>query len=258
MIAVASPPLIGITTYSPMATGKFYLPGLYVEAVQQAGGVPMLLPPVPTDLSALLEPLAGLVLIGGGDIDPSRYKGVEHPTIYNIDPERDRFEFALSDLALSTQRPILGICRGLEVMAVVSGGDLIPHIPDQFGTQVIHRSAEPPPARHRVQVLPGTQLAQITKVTEMTVVSLHHQAVGTVPPGWRINALAPDGLIEGLEHEHHPFAIGVQWHPELSLTDSPHQRLFRALIEAAHKSWLAASNPSTRLTPHPAQAPISI
>lgn len=258
MIAVTSPPLIGIATYSPMETGKFYLPGLYVEAVRLAGGIPMLLPPVQTDLSAMLEPLAGLVLIGGGDIDPSRYNGAEHPTIYNVDLERDQFEFALCDLALSRHLPILGICRGLEVMAVISGGDMVPHIPDEFGTTIIHRAPEPPPARHSVEVIPGTQLAQITKATEMTVVSFHHQAVRTVPPGWRVNAIAPDGLIEGLEHEHHPFAIGVQWHPELSLEDPPHLRLIRALIEAAHNPLLAGSNPSNRLSPHPTQTPIPI
>lgn len=258
MIAVTSPPLIGISIYSPMETGKFYLPGLYVEAIRQSGGVPLLLPPVQTDLSAMLEPLAGLVLIGGGDIDPCRYNGAEHPAIYNVDPERDQFEFTLCELALSRQLPILGICRGLEVMAVISGGDMVPHIPEEFGNDVIHRAAEPPPARHSVQVLPGTHLAQITKVTEMDVVSFHHQAVRTVPPGWRINAIAPDGVIEGLEHEQHPFAIGVQWHPELSLEDPPHQRLIRALIEAARTPLLAASNHSNRLTPHPSQAPIPI
>lgn len=227
------PPLIGITTYGQKETGKFYLPGSYVDAVHMAGGVPMLLPPVQTDPALMLERLDGLVFIGGGDIDPALYNGSPHPKVYGVDPERDAFELALAKFALDNDLPVLGLCRGLQIMMVVSGGDIVPHLPDEFGSDVIHRTEEPPRAEHIVQLLPGSQLAGSMGATMVTVVSLHHQAVRAVPPGWRATAWASDGLIEGLEHKRHPFAIAVQWHPELSPDDPDHQRLFRAFIAAA-------------------------
>ena len=233
MLNSSRPPLIGLTTYSANQLGKYYLPGLYVEAVYQAGGTPLLLPPVPTNPELMLEPLDGLVLIGGGDIEPSLYNGISHPTIYNVDPQRDTFELALIEVALKQQLPLLGICRGLEIMVVAEGGDLIPHVPERYGESVIHRSTEPEPAQHRVQILPTSQLAKVMGTTEATVVSIHHQATQTVPPGWRVVAWADDGLIEAIEHEQHPFALAVQWHPELSLNDPAHLRLFQTLVATA-------------------------
>lgn len=230
-------PLIGITTYGKKETGKYYLPGAYVDAVCKAGGVPLLLPPVQTDLALLLEPLDGLVFIGGGDIDPAVYQGLGHPKVYGVDTERDTFELALAKLALDTDLAVLGLCRGLQVMVVASGGNIIPHLPDEYGEDIIHRAAKDlPQAKHTVELQPGSRLAAMMGATEVTVVSLHHQAVRNVPPGWRVAGWAPDGLIEALEREHHPFAIAVQWHPELSPDDPDHQNLFRAFIEAARAS----------------------
>lgn len=232
--SITRPPVIGLTMYGPKETGRFYMPGPYVDAVHLAGGVPMLLPPVSVDPALMLERVDGLVFIGGGDIDPVLYNGSPHPAIYNVDPQRDTFELALAKLALATDVPMLGLCRGLQIMMVVSGGDIVPHLPDAFGQTTTHRAEDKlPRAEHGVRLLPASQLATIMGVTEVTAFSLHHQAVRTVPPGWRVTAWAPDGVIEALEHEQHPFAIAVQWHPELSHQVPYHRRLFQALIAAA-------------------------
>ena len=230
----SKPPLIGITTASQYLTGSFYLPGVYVNAVRSAGGLPILLPPgEPEEGTAILERIDGLIFSGGGDIDPSTYNGPIHPTIYNLDPERDRFEIALSKLVLSTDIPVLGICRGLEVLVVATGGSLVSHLPDEFGDVVLHRAEQTLPSEHSVQIASESRLATIMGTTEATVVSWHHQATSTVPQGWRVAAHAPDRVIEALEHERHPWALALQWHPELSIKDLRQARIFRAFIEAA-------------------------
>lgn len=226
------PPLIGITTYNYQPTGNFYSPVGYTQAVQRSGGIPILLPPVSCDPAVILNSIDGLVFTGGGDLDPSSYKGSLHPTIYGVDPERDTAELTLAKLALSERKPVLGICRGLEVLMVASGGDLISHVPDEFGEDVAHRLELLKPTEHIVQIVADTQLASIIGKPEINVVSWHHQAVRTAPPGWNVAAQAPDGVIEALEHELHPFAIALQWHPELSLNEPAHLSVFQALIKA--------------------------
>lgn len=227
-------PLIGITTAGQSLTGSFYLPGVYVNAVRSSGGLPILLPPGdPAEGAAILERMDGLIFSGGGDIDPTAYNGSLHPTIYNVDPERDRFEIALSQLALGTDIPVLGICRGLEVLVVATGGSLVSHLPDEFGEVVVHRAEQALPSEHPVQIAPRSRLATVIGATEANVVSWHHQASSTVPLGWRVTAKAPDGVIEALEHERHPWAIALQWHPELSIKDQAQQRIFQDFVTAA-------------------------
>lgn len=236
------PPLIGITTSGKLLTGSFCLTGSYVEGVRAAGGIPILLPPgEPAEATFILKQVDGLIFSGGGDIDPSIYNGVRHPTIYNVDAERDRSEILLAQLALQSDIPILGICRGLEVLVVASGGSLIPHLPDEYGEAVFHRAEQLRPIEHSVQMTPGSRLATIMGVTEATVVSWHHQAASTVSPEWQVTARTADGVIEAVEHQHHPWALALQWHPELSVNERSQQRIFRALIAAAsdRKSVLA-------------------
>lgn len=230
----SKPPLIGITTSGHHITGSFCLRGEYVEAVRSAGGMPILLPPgEPEEASSILEQVDGLILSGGGDIDPAAYNGTPHPTIYNIDPERDRSELALAKLVLATDIPVLGICRGLEVLVVATGGSLVSHLPDEFGDLVVHRADQLHSAEHSVQIAPGSLLNTLVGTTMVNVMSWHHQAASIVPPGWRVTARAADGVIEALEHEHHPWAIALQWHPELSLNDPFQQRILRAFVAAA-------------------------
>ncbi len=227
-------PVIGITTYSRNEAGEFYLPGAYIDAVQLAGGVPILLPPNQPAPAQLLAIVDGLIFSGGGDIDPQHYNGEHHPSIYLVDAERDEFELALAKAAIASQIPTLGICRGMQILSVASGTNLITHVPDVYGETVTHRLDHPRrQIAHDVQVQPHGRLASILGETDITVVSWHHQAIKAVPNDWVAIAHAKDGLIEALEHQHHPWMVAVQWHPELSPEDPTHQRLFQALVEAA-------------------------
>ncbi len=223
--------IIGITTYG--RDDKFYLPPAYVDAVRSVGAVPVLLPPGEQQLPGMLEMVDGLILAGGGDIDPALYGGSGHPTIYLTDQERDTFELTLTRLALERHIPTLGICRGLQVMTVASGGDLVPHVPDEFGSEVLHRYDQHSPISHPVRVASGSRLEAIMGTVELEIASHHHQAARSVPHGWRVAAHAPDGLIEALEHEAHPWMIGLQWHPELNFRQTYHQRLLHDLVACA-------------------------
>lgn len=244
-----TPPIIGITTYSRSEAGEFTLPGAYVDAVQAAGGIPVLLPPLESDPLPLLDRLDGLIFSGGGDIDPAIYGGEHHPTIYLVDPDRDSFELALAKDVLQREIPVLGICRGMQVLTVASGGSLIPHLPEVYGDRIAHRMDHPRrPIEHPVEVFAGSRLGDWLG-RELTVVSWHHQAVRQVPPGWRQVAQAADGLVEALEHEHHPWLVAVQWHPELSPPESVHPRLFAALVEAAASRAGRRMNASEQLIP---------
>lgn len=226
-------PVIGITTFGQNESGNYCLHHAYVDAVRRSGGLPVLLPPGEPEIAAILNVVDGLIFTGGGDIDPATYNGDLHPTIARVDPQRDVFELTLAGLVLNTDIPVLGICRGLEVLVVTSGGTLVSHIPDEYGEVVAHTIDRTHTSEHRVQIMPESRLATMIGTTEATIISWHHQAARTVPPRWRVTAYAADGLIEALEHEQHPWAIAVQWHPELSFNDPLQQRLFQALVEAA-------------------------
>ncbi len=227
-------PIIGITTYSRSEAGEFTLPGTYVDAIQLAGGIPILLPPNQPDPQRLLEIVDGLVFTGGGDIDPDRYGGPSHATVYLVDEERDDFELALAQIILTCQIPTLGICRGMQVLGVASGAELVTHVPEVYGATIAHRLDHPRrPIPHPVQVEPTSRLAQMLGAIDFDVVSWHHQAIKAVPVDWAAVAYAADGLIEALEHQQHPWLMAVQWHPELSPESPVHQRLFRGLVAAA-------------------------
>ncbi|NMF67009.1 gamma-glutamyl-gamma-aminobutyrate hydrolase family protein [Brasilonema octagenarum] len=233
----SKPPQIGITTYGRQQATAVSTLSAYSNAVQAAGGVPVFLPATEVDPLKLLEPLDGLILSGGGDIDPVFYNGSFHPKIYSVDSHRDVFELQIARFALDNHIPVLGICRGLQILIVVSGGTLIPHIPDKYGTSVLHRQ-EPEPGlwqstEHIIKINPNSRLAKLIQKTQISVVSFHHQAARKIPPGWHAVAYAlKDGVIEAIEHEHHPWAIGVQWHPELSPNDPNHQRIFQGFVQS--------------------------
>lgn len=233
MNELTRPPVIGITTFDQDERGHYHLASTYVKAVRSGGGLPILLPPDAEESAAILEVVDGLIFSGGGDLDPATYNGSVHPAISNVDPKRDAFELTMAKLVLNTNIPILGICRGIGVLSVASGGSLVPHIPDEFGSVVAHTGGTGQSVKHQVQVEPLSRLASVVGATVVTVVSLHHQAVRSVPPGWRLAARAADGVIEALEHEHHPWAIALQWHPELALDDPQQQYIFQSLVKAA-------------------------
>jgi putative glutamine amidotransferase len=228
------PPIIGVTTYSRNEGGQFYLHCAYLDALRAAGGVPLLLPPGETAISAILEILDGLVLSGGGDIEPAVYAGDPHHTVYAVDPERDDFELVLARQSLDLEIPILGICRGMQILNVASGGNLVTHVPDIYGCDILHRTESPrQPVEHGVTICSNSRLGKILCHTEVDVVSWHHQAICTLATNWQGVAHAPDGVLEAMEHSSHPWAIALQWHPELSATTPWHQKLFQAFVEAA-------------------------
>lgn len=234
MDRLTRPPVIGITTFDQNEQGHYHLASTSVDLVRCSGGLPVLLPSdQPEQGAAILEVVDGLILSGGGDLDPAAYNGSAHPTISKVNPKRDAFELALARLALNTDIPVLGICRGTAVLSVASGGSLVPHIPDEFGEIVAHSGESTQTVEHLVRIEPQSRLAKVVGSTELTVVSGHHQAVRTIPPRWRVSAYSLDGVIEALEHEHHPWAIALQWHPELAIDDRQQQRIFQSLVEAA-------------------------
>lgn len=229
-----SAPVIGITTYGRSPENRYSLPTAYVSAVQRAGGLPVLIPPGTGNPERYFELLDGLILAGGGDIDPARYGGSTHATLYGIDAARDELELALARAALRLQAPLLGICRGMQLLNVALGGTLIEHLPDEVGEDILHRALPRDPTPHKVRVEAGSNLAAVTGVTEMQPMSWHHQGVRRLADGLQAVARAPDGTIEAVELPGQPWLLAVQWHPELSAHEDPaQQRLFDALVANA-------------------------
>ena len=233
----SSPPLIGITTYHRNENNVFTLPAEYVDAVRRAGGIPLLIPPGEKQLEALLPHLDGLILSGGGDVDPALYGGNSHQTVYNVSAERDTTETAIVAQVVESGLPPLGICRGLQLLNVALGGTLIEHLPDVVGESVPHRAQPHGPVIHPVQLEPDSRLAQILQSEQTETASWHHQAPAQVAPPLKVVATAPDGTLEALEMPGHPWLIAVQWHPELTAAnDAAQQRLFDTLVEVAGRA----------------------
>jgi len=227
--AVAARVLVGVTTYARAGNPRsFSLPCGYVDGLRQAGATPLLLPPGDESPQRLLDHVDGLVLAGGGDIDPAAYGAEAHETVYSVSEERDAFEFALAREALARRLPMLCICRGMQLLNVVCGGTLHVHVPERFGEAVPHRTPPRETSRHAVRIDPASRLAGVLGVTETEVCSWHHQAVDRVSAALRPVAWAEDGVIEALEHAGHPECLAVQWHPEMQLDEAPQVRLLQA------------------------------
>ena len=237
-----TPPIIGITTYGRDERGRYTLPHEYVAAVERAGAVPVLIPPVPRHAARYLALVDGIVLAGGGDIDPAHYRGAAHEALYSVDAARDALELELARRIVERRQPTLAICRGLQVLNVALGGTLIEHLPAVVGEDVLHRAPPREPTPHAVAVTPGSRLAAIAGATECAPMSWHHQAIRTLAPGLEAVARAPDGTIEAVEMRAHPWLIAVQWHPELTAAQDPaQQRLFDALVHATQANRRSAS-----------------
>jgi putative glutamine amidotransferase len=225
-------PRIGVTTYPRVGEERpaFSLPTAYVDAVRRAGGLPLLLAPGEEAIEELLDHVDGLVFSGGGVLHPSHFEGEHHPTQYGVDDERDRFELALMEAALERATPTLAICRGMQLLNVVRGGDLHVHLPDVYGDDVWHRHPERRPVPHPVRLEPGSRLAKIYGATEIHTVSWPHQAVRRLGAGLEATAFALDGAIEAVEQRDADWLLAVQWHPEMSEHELV---LFRSLVERA-------------------------
>lgn len=233
-------PLIGITTRNGRDSDRHpttLLMQSYTNAVIAAGGLPV---PIPSSypkevLRDLYSRLDGILFSGGGDISLEYFKGDPHPRIGGIDNDRDLTEITLARAAVEDGKPVLGICRGIQVINVALGGTLYTHIPAQLPGALDHDY--PGDLRrelvHLVNVDESAQVAGIFGETLLRVNSLHHQGVKDLAPSLRAAGYAPDGLIEAVELPGHPYAVGVQWHPEW-LTDQPAmQRLFKSFVDAS-------------------------
>ena len=223
----------------------------YLEAVLRAGCTPVLFPVTAerNQICRLLDLVDGLLLTGGGDVDPALYGETKQPFCGEVSACRDAMEFPLCSEALEHRMPILAICRGIQVLSCVLGGTLYQDLAEQHGNELCHpRYDVPGDPVHPVEVRPGTLLASITGSGSLDVNSRHHQAVRQPGKGLRINAVAPDGVIEGAELPDHPFVLGVQWHPE-SLSDRypKHQKLFDAFAKACAEN--SPRNPDPPLGP---------
>ncbi|MDQ2939036.1 MAG: gamma-glutamyl-gamma-aminobutyrate hydrolase family protein [Actinomycetota bacterium] len=207
-------------------------PRSYARAVQEAGGLALLLPPDDAAEAALerwLDRIDALLLSGGNDIDPAFYGQQPHPETKGIRPERDRFEIALTRGALKRRMPVLGICRGMELFNVARGGDLVQHLPDLVGNDE-HRVTRGAFGDHEVRLAPGSLAARAVGAERTTIKSHHHQGMGAlgeglIASGWSMS----EDVVEAIEldEREHPFALGVLWHPE-----EERSRVVGALIEA--------------------------
>lgn len=215
----------------------------YADAVAAAGGIPVILPFATGDVPALVDRLDGLVLSGGADIAPSRFGDAAiHPDTYDVDPSRDAFEIALVHEALAREKPLLAICRGIQILNVALGGTLHQHVPDVFAG-IVHRQHQAgiPADRpgHDVTVDAGSALARTAGSERLPVNSFHHQGIRSLARDLVPVATSDDGLVEAVEHRARPVVMGVQWHPELMApTDDAQAGLFRNLVRDSAASRL--------------------
>lgn len=234
-------PMIGLTPYYNIETREPYMRPAYLKAILAAGGIPVILPPEGTisDLQQLTDTLDGLVFTGGPDVHPFYFGEEILAQCVNVSSIRDTLELALLPLVMETRKPILGICRGAQLLNIGLGGDVYQDIPSQFAQEfpIAHNqsfSYEIP--SHSVTIQTGTLLDQIILAAQIRVNSMHHQAVRRLASGLIASAYAPGQLIEAIEMPDYPFFLGVQWHPEyLWEQDEATGRIFQSFVSACQR-----------------------
>jgi len=236
-------PIIGCIAYRKEVNQRppmdFYgLMPSYVEAIRAAGGLPLLIPQglSKDEMQAAITHVDGLLVPGGGDIDTGYYNGRFHRKMWGVDLVRDQTEIFLTRAAVEGEKPLFAICRGIQILNVAYGGTLWEDVPGMMPGAIEHSTPKGLPWRHLVHTVsiePESVVGRTMGATESWVNSLHHQAIRILAPELRVTALAPDGLIEGVEVPCHPFAIGVQWHPEHLTSDPAMMALFEGLVKAA-------------------------
>ncbi len=233
-------PFIGITTRNGKDADGHPLTALqhsYIKSITQAGGIPIPIPSILSeeDFLELYARLDGILFSGGGDVSLEHFRGDPHPRIGEVDLNRDATEIGLMRAAVRDGKPVLGICRGAQVMNVALGGTLYTHLYDQVKGALDH--AYPGNLRralvHPVNVNEESRAAEIFGETFLHVNSLHHQGLKDIAPPLKVAGYAPDGVVEVVEIPNHPYALAVQWHPEWLTDQVPMQRLFKSFIDAA-------------------------
>ena len=218
-------------------TSRAYaVPGTYVECVRRAGGLPILLTPTDDDPTEAVSLVDGLLLMGGGDVEPSRYGGGGHSELYGVEPQRDAFEIGALRAAEDRGLPTLAICRGIQVLNVACGGSLHPHVPDLEGTSVHGEPLSGDPVLHDVKLAAGSRTAEALGGDRISASSHHHQAIDRLGDGLLATGWSEDGLVEAVERNR-GWVIGVQWHPEeTAARDLAQQGLFDALVRRARNA----------------------
>lgn len=238
-------PIIGISaTLIAVESGQFM--GLervalgegYIQAIQLSGGIPIILP-ILKDRAFIRQQMQfidGLILSGGYDVSPLLYGEEPNKNLGALCLDRDHYELHLLEIARDLHKPILGICRGLQLINVAFGGTLYQDLESGFPHALQHdQKSKPEEATHTVTLTACTKLQQVMQENVILTNSFHHQAIKDLAPGIMVNAYAKDGIIEGIESKEDAFVLGVQWHPELMLSKHPKMlKLFRAFIEATH------------------------
>ncbi|MGH7632957.1 MAG: gamma-glutamyl-gamma-aminobutyrate hydrolase family protein [Gemmatimonadaceae bacterium] len=241
---MSRPPLVAVTATARTDNGvnRVRLNTTYTAAVERAGGIPLVIPPVAraAEAARLVGLVDALLLTGGEDVDPARYGEAPHATVSDINAVRDETEIALVQAARASGTPTLAICRGIQLLNVAFGGSLVQDIPGDGHSAAAHHPDAPRTRRvHEVIIQPGSRLAATLGATRMQVNSIHHQAPGRVAADLAVSARAPDDIIEGLEWPGTDWwAIGVQWHPEE--LDGADLKLFASLVEQARLRAQAA------------------
>jgi putative glutamine amidotransferase len=246
-------PIIGVPTQnlqsiggvSPDIPASWVMSHRYVHALTSVGAIPWLIPLLGEDvatLRGLYDELDGIFLPGGADIDPESYSAERHPSCDRSDPPRDRVELMLVGWAIEDRKPVLGVCRGLQIINLAAGGTLLQDLKDQLQGAIKHDYF---PFRdgyardhiaHPVRIVEGTRLHRVAGLTEFPVNSMHHQGIERLGAGLVASAFAPDGVIEGIERLDDHFLVGVQWHPEVLIDADPRmRRLFEEFIAAARE-----------------------
>lgn len=234
-------PLIGLTTYRNMSEQgypRFSVSEAYTSSIVSAGACPVMIPlGLPEEpVNELLDRLDGVLFTGGGDISPDQYGQPDHPSIDGIDSDRDQVELEIIAQAIHKGLPLMGICRGLQIINVALGGDLYADILEQHAQALKHQYYPDYPREylaHDVSIEPSSLLVKVFSDGRVPVNSLHHQGVRKLAPGLKPAAFAPDGIIEAFEITGHPFGLAVQWHPE-NLQEHENMRdLFRIFVEAS-------------------------
>lgn len=232
-------PIVGITA-EVKEDGSYFMPTVYTKAIIQAGGVPVIVPLIPGgDLEELCKGIDALFVTGGEDIDPSYYNAEPHIHLGRITPKLDEMEFALVQRMLQLDKPYIGVCRGMHMLNIVSGGTLFQSIHSQRKEPVMQhlQIADRTHRSHPVKVEKTSRLYELLQEDEFKVNSFHHQALNKVGESLRVVARATDGIIECVESTKHTFVFGFQWHPEEFAVegDEPSKRVFKAYIQAALK-----------------------
>ncbi len=244
ILSIMAAPLIGITTFHSQPPNRPFryhsVTEAYIQALAKAGGAPILIPlglPI-VILRKISQSVDGILFTGGGDLDPAHYSGENHPSVYNVDPERDRTEIFLVQEAVEAGLPFLGICRGLQTINVALGGSLFVDIKHDNPLALKHNCFDIA-ARdyliHPITVAPGSLLSGIMNGSEPGVNSGHHQAANRIGEGLVATAHAPDGIIEACELPRHPYGLAVQWHPEWLTHHPDHLALFESFVAAARQ-----------------------